>query len=125
MRDAHRTATITGVGFALGSLEHATGLILLAFHIELFSGYPAWRHAVFTVVDASIAWVAMRRPDRLFLPLCAFLVEQVVTNGVRAWREWSTAHHVLWVVVVMHVLIFSATVAAGLNRRRATGRRGA
>lgn len=107
---------LIAIGYTLGSLEHATGLALLVFGIEMYSHYPAWRHAAFTGVDALIAWVAMRHPDRLFFFLLAFLIEQIITNGRLALREWSNHRHILWVVVIMHTLIFLATVAAGLIR---------
>jgi hypothetical protein len=114
-------ARLIAIGFALGSVEHAVLLILLGFHIEVYAAYPAWRHAAFTVVDALIAYVAARHPDRLFVLLLAFLIEQIATNGVTAWREWQATHHVLWLVVVIHVLILSATIAAARIRRTSLG----
>ena len=110
-------APIIAAGFALGSLEHAVGLVLLAFHIEMYAAYPAWRHAAFAMVDASIAYLAIRHSDRLFIPLFAFLIEQIATNGVAAYQDWEATHHASWVVVVMHLLIACATAAAGANRR--------
>jgi hypothetical protein len=83
-------------------------------------GYPAWRHAAFAAVDASIAYLAIRHPDRLFVPLFAFLVEQIATNGVEAYRDWTAARHVPWLAVIMHVFIFCAAAAAWTNRRRST-----
>jgi hypothetical protein len=108
---------LIAVGFALGSVEHAVLLILLWFHVEVYAGYPWWRHAAFTVVDGLIAYLAARRPDWLFIPLLAFLIEQILTNGAEAWREWQAIHHVLWVVVVMHVLISGAVVSTAIDRR--------
>jgi hypothetical protein len=110
------TARLIAIGYTLGSLEHATGLVLLAFGIEMYSHYPAWRHAAFVGIDAFIAWVAVRRPDWLFFFLLAFLIEQIITNGRLALREWTDHRHVLWMVVAMHILIFLATVAAGFLR---------
>ena len=34
-------------------------------------------------------------------PLLAFLLEQLLTNGLGAWLEWQAMHRVLWFVVVM------------------------
>jgi hypothetical protein len=93
-------------------------LVLMLTQVYVVQDYPWWRHAAFIAVDALIAYLALTRPDRLFLPLLAFLVEQILTNGVRAWLEWQATHHVLWSVVVMHVLIVAAVVSAALDKRR-------
>jgi hypothetical protein len=104
------------VGYALGSLTHAAGWFLLLFHIEIYgAGYPAWRHAAFTVVDASISWIAVRHPDHLFLPLLAFFIEQSATHGVQAWHEWTSMGQIPSGTGVMLLLFLSATVAAGVR----------
>jgi len=51
-------------------------------------------------------------------PLLAFLLEQLLTNGLGAWLEWQAMHRVLWFVVVMHALIFSAVVSTAIDRPR-------
>jgi hypothetical protein len=109
---------LVAVGYALGSLVHATGWFLLLFHIELYgAGYPAWRHAAFTVADASIAWIAVRRPDWLFFPLLAFFLEQGATHGIQAWHQWTSKGQIPWGTGVMLLLFLSATVAAGIRWR--------
>lgn len=110
---------LIAVGYALGSLTHAAGLFLLLFHIEMYGeGYPAWRHAAFTVVDASIAWIAARHPDRLFLPLLAFFIEQSATHGLQAWREWTSMGQIPWMTGAMLALFLAATIAAGVRMRQ-------
>ena len=119
MRPRSRLLGVVAIGFAVGSLEHLVGLVLLAFGIEMYSDYPAWRHAAFSVADALIAALAMRRPDRVFIPLVAFSVEQVVVNGTMAWRHWTAHREIVWPVVVMLPLILAATVVAASEARRA------
>jgi hypothetical protein len=104
---------LIGLGFGFGALEHAVGLVGLWLGWEMYAGYPWWRHAAFTAVDASIAWVAFRRPDRLFVPLLAFLVEQIATNGVDAWQDWRLFHRIGWLDVAVQLLILAAVIVAG------------
>jgi len=114
-----RISWMVSIGYALGSLVHATGWFLLLFHIEMYgSGYPAWRHAAFTVADASVAWIAVRHPDHLFFPLLAFFVEQSATHGVQAWRNWTSMGQIPWGTGAMLSLFLSATVAAGIRWRQ-------
>jgi hypothetical protein len=118
MQIRSRLTAVVALGFALGSLEHLVGLVLLAFGVEMYADYPAWRHAAFSVVDALIATLAVRRPDRLFIPLAAFFVEQVAVNGAMAWRHWTAHREIVWPVLVMLALILAATVIAAREARR-------
>ena len=118
MRSRNRLIVVVAIGFALGSLEHLVGLVLLAFGVEMYADYPAWRHAAFSVVDALIATLAVRRPDRLFIPLAAFFVEQAAVNGTMAWRHWSAHREIVWPVVVVLPLLLGATVIAARESRR-------
>lgn len=114
-----RLTTIVAVGFTLGCLAHAIGLVLLLFGVEWYgAGYPAWRHAAFTCVDALVAYLAFRRPERLFVPLAAFLIEQIAVNGTFAWRTWRATGEIVWAIPAMLVLISAATVIAARERRR-------
>jgi hypothetical protein len=107
----------TAVGFALGCVEHATLFVFQWRGIWSLSNYPLWRHAAHAAVDGSIAYVGFRRPDRLFIPLLAFLVEQVLINGVPAIPVWRNTHDVPWVVVVEIALLSCALVAATSGKR--------
>jgi len=88
--------------FAAGAAVHATGFMLIGLGVDLYGpGYPAWRHAVMAIVDASIAWTAMRHPRWLFVALPAWAAEQALVNGFGffpiaalvavaglAWEQW-------------------------------------
>ena len=94
-------AKATALGFALGSLAHATAWLLLFFRIELYGpGYPHWRHAVFALIDASISWLALRRPEWLVFGLVAFLADQIWEHGVET----------------ITLLVMLAALAVGLER---------
>jgi hypothetical protein len=75
--------------------------LLLFFRIELYGpGYPHWRHAVFALIDASIVWLAVRRPEWLVFALVAFLTDQIWEHGVQT----------------ITVLVMLAVLAVGLER---------
>jgi hypothetical protein len=102
---------LIALGFGLGSLEHMVGLVGLLVGWQMYSNYPWWRHAAFAGVDASIAWLALRRPQRLLVPLLAMLGEQLATNGTEAFHTWQSAHRVEWPIIVTLPLIACAVVA--------------
>ena len=112
----HRLTRVVAIGFAVGSLEHLVRLLLHAFGIEVIAGYPMWRDAAFTLVDAGIAFLAFTRPHRLFVPVLAFLIEQALINGTEAWGAWRDSREVVWRIPLMIVLIGAATVIAWLAR---------
>jgi len=95
-------ARVIAIGFAVGAAVHATGFALIGLGVDLYGPtYPAWRHAVMALVDASIAWIALRQPGWLFVALPAWAVEQALVNGFGifpiialgavaslAWERW-------------------------------------
>ena len=106
---------LVAIGFALGSLEHAVGLILMGFGVHLYS-YPAWRHAAFVVADSVIAYVAARRPERALWLLTAFLIEQLATHGPEEWRHWQLTHHLPWFGIGYETLLVAAVIVAARYR---------
>ena len=76
------TALVIALAFAAGAAVHATGFALMWVGVDLYGpDYPAWRHAVMALVDASIAWVARRHQGWLFVVLPAWATEQALVNG--------------------------------------------
>jgi hypothetical protein len=74
---------LIAAGFAVGALAHATGLVLLLVGERLYGPhYPWWRHAAMVAADVAVAAIAVRRPRWLLAALGAFLLEQIVVNGV-------------------------------------------
>jgi hypothetical protein len=112
-------ARVVAIGFAIGSVEHLVGLVLLGFHVEMYANYPGWRHAAFAGADAAIAFIGFSRPHRLFFPALMFLIEQIAINGTYAWRTWRVSGRILWSIPVMIVLIGAAAVIALQERRSA------
>ena len=95
-------AWVIAIWFAAGAAIHATGFMLTWFGVDLYGApYPPWRHAVMALIDAAIAFVAMRRQRWLFIALPAWAAEQALVNGVGffsimallataglAWERW-------------------------------------
>jgi hypothetical protein len=93
-------AKATAIGFALGSVAHATAWLLLLFDELYGPGYPQWRHVLFASIDASIAWLAVRHSKWLVFALVAFLADQILEHGVGP----------------IAVLVMMAALAAGVER---------
>lgn len=76
---------------------HAVSFVLLAGGIELYGqGYPAWRHVVMALVDASIVWIALRLTPWLVFALLAFLAEQLFVN-----RRFETTSGLVLVAAIL------------------------
>ena len=99
---------LVSIGFTLGAIEHAVGLVGMAFGWHMYANYPWWRHAAFTCVDGGIAWLAIRRPARVVIPLGAMLIEQIATNGVYAYDALTREHRIEWPVWIVLPLIAMA-----------------
>jgi hypothetical protein len=76
-------ARIIGTAFAVGATLHTIAFALMGLGVDLYGpDYPAWRHVVMALVDASVAWVALRRHGWLFLALPIWAAEQALVNGL-------------------------------------------
>jgi hypothetical protein len=115
--------TVVGIAFACGGLVHAAGFVLHKFGVELYRNYPAWRHPIMVVVDATIAWIAIRRPRWLFAALAGFLLEQIAVNGIPAIVRWRTTGEGPWFVAIYYgaiVLALMLTWRIGEMEARST-----
>jgi hypothetical protein len=79
--------------------------------------YPGWRHAAFTVFDAAVVWVALRRPRALVFFLLAYLIVQAFANGRWASHEWAGAGRIPWILIAVDTLVLVAMVAAAIDQR--------
>jgi hypothetical protein len=121
----HSTAwgpRLTAVGYALGSLEHAGRFALVFVGVRLAPPwYPGWRDPAFALFDATVVWVALRRPRWLFFFLLAFLAEQAVSHGPWVWRGWMNGEGLPWTLLAVDGFVLIALVAAAVNRWSAEG----
>lgn len=80
------SARLAAIGFGLGGIWHAVNAVLVWRGVELYGpDYPGGRHVLMALVDASIAFVAMRHARWLVWVLLSFAVEQFIVNGI----EWT------------------------------------
>ncbi len=94
---------------AAGSLVAALYHALAALGL-LSGGGPAWRHALFTVIDAGLAWALVRRPRWLVFPAALLTVQQFTSHGRAAVTQWQAEHTVDWLSIVLLVAL-TTTVA--------------
>lgn len=74
---------LTALGFAVGASAHAIGFALLLGGITLYGPtYRAWRHVAMISIDVAMVWIALRFARWLAFALLAFLIEQLVVNGI-------------------------------------------
>jgi hypothetical protein len=110
---------LTGIGFALGSLAHATRFAFVLLGTQLAPpDHPAWRDPVLTLFDATTACVAWRRPRWLFFFLLVFLIEQAIWHGPDVRRQWTEGQDLPWILLVTDGLVVIALIVAAINRWR-------
>jgi hypothetical protein len=114
---------LAALGFALGATAHFVAFVALAFGREFIPGYPGWRHALFTGIDATLAWGLIRRPLILAVALPLFFAQQLSSHGVEAWRAWAADRRVDWysLVVLGFILFATVSVVHDCWRRRFSG----
>jgi hypothetical protein len=103
---------LIAAGFLLGATVHGAELVGLTFHHTLRPDYPAWRHALFVVLEVSIAAIAVTQPNALWVAVVAFLGQQLTTHGVDVWQAWFDRRQIDWLsVVTLAFLVLAAAVA--------------
>lgn len=80
-----------------------------------------WRHVLFVGIDATFAWLLLRRPWWLALPFALLTVHSLRSHGQGAWDQWQMARRVDWIsigVVVALPLILALLVRDGWQQRK-------
>jgi len=108
---------VVSAGFAIGALVHGIELTSRLF-ASWRPDYPLWRHALFIVIDASLAALALVAPERLWLPLATLLLQQSSTHGRAVWIAWSHEHRIAWIDALVVAFIAASTLVAFQYRRR-------
>lgn len=81
---------VVALGFVAAALVHAIALA----KPELLPPSPAWRHALFAIVDGAVAWGLFARPRWFPLAFGALTVQQIASHGALALRVWQRDHAV-------------------------------
>ncbi|GAC1393589.1 MAG: hypothetical protein NVSMB47_01120 [Polyangiales bacterium] len=114
-----RLFDLVTVGFAAAALFHLAALVAPS----LAEPSPPWRHALFVVVDASIAF-GIRRRGPVFLGLFAlFAGQQLASHGAQALGTWAAERRVdvASIVVLAAVPLLCALLLVDAWARRAQG----
>ena len=103
---------------------HVTALAVPAFGTAAYSPtYPAWRHVVFVVIDATAAWLFLRRPLWFVWAFGVLTLQVLYSHGGSAWANWERNARIAWIDAAALIAI---PLALGLlvddyRRRRAQG----
>jgi len=103
---------LAAAGGVVAAGIHAAALAVPAFGRAAYSPtYQAWRHVVFVMIDATVAWLFLRRP-RWFVWAYGVLTLQVLcSHGGSAWASWDHHGRVPWIDILALVAI---PIALGL-----------
>ncbi len=113
MQDRHLKTvfTLLASGFFVAAAFHAVAIVLP----QIGPPSPAWRHALFVLVNAGVGLGMLKRP-RWFTPIFGLLVaQQLVSHGLFSWEVWQTEHRLDWGSVVVFVFM-PATLVLLLGR---------
>ena len=84
-----RAFRVAAAAAATAAAYHATAIAVPAFaRIAYPPGYPTWRHVVFVLIDANLAWLLLRRPIWLIWPYSVLTAQVIYSHGGWAWRLW-------------------------------------
>jgi MFS family permease len=114
-RAARAGFAIAALGFLGAAIAHALALAIPG----LLPPSPAWRHAIFVVVNAATAWGLVARPRWFPLAFAALALQQIVSHGSFAWETWrrdrtldpSSAIVLVAVPLVLGALVRDARVS--------------
>jgi hypothetical protein len=100
---AFRVAALCAV---IATAVHLAALTVPSFARSAYPpGYPSWRHALFVVIDAALAWSFWTRTRWLIGPYAVLTVQVMAGHGAAAWRSWSSAGHVAWIDLLAVVAV--------------------
>ncbi|MEO6418545.1 MAG: hypothetical protein ABIP39_04020 [Polyangiaceae bacterium] len=111
MRHLKFVFALLAFGFFAAASFHAVAI----FAPSIGPPSPTWRHALFVLVNVSVALGMLTRP-RWFTPLFGLLcVQQLVSHGLFSWDVWQAEHRIDWGSVVVFVFM-PATLVLLLRR---------
>ncbi len=88
---------IAAFGAAAAAAIHLTALTVPVFARSVYvPGYPPWRHALFVLIDGTLAWLLVRRPRWLLWPYLVLTAQVMLGHGVSAWHSWTASGRVAW-----------------------------
>ena len=110
-----RAFVILALLSALASVYHVCG----AFGLLANDTTSAMRHLVFVAIDIAGVWYFLNRPLMLFPLFVAMVVQQTLSHGARALRQWEDFRHVDIISVITLGALYVGLVLLVLETRRA------
>jgi hypothetical protein len=107
---------VFAVGFGAAALFHAAALAWP----NVAEPSPAWRHALFVVINAAVALGFLFRPPGFALLFALLTAQQLWGHGTHALEVWRREHRVDWASVVV---LLGMPLAVMLLLRDARGTR--
>ena len=102
----HLAFRLAAAGGVVAAGIHATALAVPAFGTSTYSPtYPAWRHVLFVVIDATAAWLFLRRPLWFVWAFGVLTVQVLYSHGGSAWASWDHDGRVAWIDALALVAI--------------------
>ena len=89
---------LAAAGAVVAAGIHATALAVPAFGAVTYSPtYPAWRHVVFIGIDATAAWMFLRRPIWFVWAFAVLTAQVLYSHGGSAWASWQRDGGMAWI----------------------------
>lgn len=98
-RVPNRIFWIFALFWVIAAAYHLVGLFGLA------NDDPAWRHALFVVIDLLLAYGILKRPRYFSWLFLVFLVQQSYTHGSRFLNQWEQQGTVDWISLLVLVVL--------------------
>ena len=113
---------IAAAGAVAAVAIHLTALIIPAFAAAVYPGYPAWRHGVFVAIDATVAWLFVRRPAWFVWAFAVLTVQVLYSHGGSALASWQASGRVAWIdaLALAAVPLGLVLLVADYRRRSST-----
>jgi hypothetical protein len=87
--------------FIGAALFHAAAIVMPT----LGASSPAWRHALFSLINGVCAYGFVRRPRWFVLAFGVLVVQQLWSHGNEAWSVWHGFHQIDWVSLAVTLVM--------------------
>jgi hypothetical protein len=109
----HRTLAAMAWCFSIAGVYHIAEL----FGPSLSTSSPAWRHALFAVVDVAVGLGLWRRPKGFLLVFSLLGIQQLYSHGRKALQIYQNSHQVDWLSILVLAAILLVWTLLWQERR--------
>jgi hypothetical protein len=112
---SHWLFLVLALSFGAAAAAHACALVVPS----LMEPSPAWRHALFVVINGAVATLLVRRPPWFAVLFAALCLQQLYSHATSGWDVWARQHRLDWaslLVVIALPPIAALLLAEGWSR---------